>query len=227
MQDFDRSKRNTRSAGGEMIIPGGLVSEADLKDVKFFVQTEFAQRPKPRVTTTISLNGEVVDKVENVWERLPQTEEEREEIERFLKRQHHTVLEKIKHRREKSDSPSCETDVMASSEEAMIGRINRELSGTDGVIGWVYISRHGKMKAHRLSEPETNDIGKLAGPIRDLYHFLPPVADLGDLTGSVLDYPGNLKLFLPVETYLLVVKLDTKVDFKNLISKIKSATKVK
>ena len=61
-------------------MPGGLSSEAKLKDAKFCVQTEFAQRPRPRVTTTISRNGVVMKKVENAWEWLPQTEEEKDSI---------------------------------------------------------------------------------------------------------------------------------------------------
>jgi hypothetical protein len=90
-----------------MMIPAGLSSEACLGDTKLVVQTEFALRPQPRVTTTIFLKGQVVEKMEKIWEGSPQTQEENEEIEKFLKKQHLLVMEKIKeksHRAPKSFS---------------------------------------------------------------------------------------------------------------------------
>ena len=82
------------------MIPAGLSSEASLGDTRLVVQTEFAIRPQPRVTTTIFLEGQVVKKVEKIWEGSAQTEEEKGEIEKFLKRQHQQVLEKIKDKKE-------------------------------------------------------------------------------------------------------------------------------
>ena len=79
-----------------MLIPAGLSSEASLEDTRLVVQTEFALRPRPRVTTTIFFEGQVVKKVEKIWKGSPQTEEEKGEIEKFLKSQHYLVMKKIK-----------------------------------------------------------------------------------------------------------------------------------
>lgn len=84
-----------------MINPAGISSEAGSGEKKYCVQTEFAPRPKPRITTSVSLNGEVVQKVENLWEKLPQSEEDKDEIERFLKKQHQEVIKDIKERGER------------------------------------------------------------------------------------------------------------------------------
>jgi hypothetical protein len=83
-----------------MINPAGISGEASSGEKRFLVQTEFAPRPKPRITTSISLNGEVVQKVENLWEKLPQSEEDRYEIERFLKKQHFEVIKNIEEKKE-------------------------------------------------------------------------------------------------------------------------------
>jgi thymidylate kinase len=84
-----------------MMIPAGLSSEACHGDTKLVVQTEFALRPQPRVTTTVFIKGQVVEKMEKMWEKSPQTQEENEEIEKFLKRQHRQVLKIIKDKKEK------------------------------------------------------------------------------------------------------------------------------
>ena len=82
-----------------MINPAGISSEASSGEKKFCVQTEFAPRPKPRITTSVSLNGEVVQKVEKFWEKLPRSEEDKDEIERFLRKQHQEVIENIKEKK--------------------------------------------------------------------------------------------------------------------------------
>lgn len=202
-----------------MIIPGGLSSEASFKDTKFCVQTEFAQRPKPRVTTTISINGEVVEKVENVWERLPQTEEDKQEIEKFLKRQHQQVLEKIKNRRGKLASPEREKEEVASAEEDVVLKVKEELSGADGVFGWVFILQGGQMLTHPISEPVDKD---LVQRIKDFSSFLPSVTRLGEFVGGILEAPGSCMVFLPLQTHFLAIELDPKVDLKNLVQRIQS-----
>ncbi|MCK4223766.1 MAG: hypothetical protein KAX39_01215 [candidate division Zixibacteria bacterium] len=206
-----------------MIIPGGLSSEASFKDTKFCVQTEFAQRPKPRVTTTISLNGEVVEKVENIWERLPQTEEDKQEIEKFLKRQHQQVLKKIREKSEKLASPEREKEKVASAEEEdVVLKVNQELSGTEGVFGWVLLSKDDEIIAPGISQSEIKDTVDFARRVKDLSIFLPSVTRLGNFVGGILEAPGSCILFSPLQAQFLAVKLDPKVDFKNLVKRIKS-----
>ena len=205
-----------------MIIPGGLSSEASFKDTKFCVQTEFAQRPKPRVTTTISLNGEVVEKVENIWEKLPQTEEDKQEIEKFLKKQHQQVLKKIKNRSEKLASPDWEKEEVTSSEENVILKVNQELSGTDGVFGWILLSKDDEIIAPGISQSEIKDTVDFARRVKDLSIFLPSVTRLGNFVGGILEAPGSCILFSPLQAQFLAVKLDPKVDLKNLVKRIKS-----
>jgi hypothetical protein len=205
-----------------MMIPSGLSSEAKLKDAKLCVQTEFAQRPKPRVTTTISRNGVVLEKVENAWEGPPRTEQERERIERFLRRQHQGVLARIKSDNTQSAAPSAEAEKTASTGQAGMSRIDRLLSETDGVSGWTHISGDGQVTAHHLPAPETKEISDLVPPLKDLSSFLTSVTGLGDFTGGILESPGSSELWLPLGADFLVVKAGLRVSFKNLVEKIKS-----
>ena len=97
-----------------MISPAGISSEASSGEKRFCVQTEFAARPKPRITTCVSLNGEVVQKVERFWEKLPQSEEDKDEIERFLRKQHQGVIKNIKEKEEKFGSSKDEAKGLLS-----------------------------------------------------------------------------------------------------------------
>jgi len=99
--------------GGEMINPAGISNEASSGEKRFCVQTEFAARPKPRITTSVSLNGEVVQNVEKFWEKLPQSEEDKDEIERFLRKQHQEVIKNIKEKEEKFVSSKDEAKGIA------------------------------------------------------------------------------------------------------------------
>lgn len=206
-----------------MIMPGGLSSEAKLKDAKFCVQTEFAQRPRPRVTTTISRDGVVMKKVENAWEGLPQTEEEKTKIERFLRRQHQEVIAKITRGMEEPDLPPGEPDQIAPPDRTLIGRIDQELSGIDGVLGWVHVSGEDRATSHHLPPSETKRMSDLVGPLRDMSSLLASVSGLGSLVSGILESPQNSELCVPFGTHFLVVKVDFGVNLKDLAKRMRSA----
>jgi hypothetical protein len=205
-----------------MIMPGGLSSEAKLKDAKFCVQTEFAQRPKPRVTTTISRDGVVVKKVENAWEGLPQTEEEKDRIERFLRRQHQDVIARITRGMDEPDAPLGEADKIASPDQSVIGRIDQELSGIDGVLGWVHVSGEDRATSHHLPPKEIKRMSDMVGPLKDTSSLLASVSGLGSLMGCILESPQNSELCVPFGTRFLVAKVDFRVNLKDLAKRIRS-----
>ena len=203
-------------------MPGGLSSETKLKDAKLCVQTEFAQRPKPRVTTTISRDGVVVKKVENAWEGLPQTEEEKDKIERFLKRQHQDVIAKITRAMDEPDAPPGQGDKIAAPDKNLMGRIDQEVSGIDGVLGWVYVCGQDQTISHHLPRSEANRISDLVDPLRDVSSLLASLSGFGNLVGGILESPQNSELCIPVGTDFLVVKADFRVNLKDLAKRIRS-----
>jgi hypothetical protein len=207
-----------------MIIPAGLLSETRFGDTKFFVQTEFAPRPQPRVTTTISIDGAVVEKVENIWEKLPQTDEDREVIERFLKQQHQQVLKTIKEK--KGNLISFEPGRVEENayEDDIILRIREELSRTKGICGWVFLSEGARMTMHLVSEPEDKEAENLAEQINNLSLFLPSIAQLGNFKGGVLTSPKRRMIFVSLKKLLMGITLDSQVDCEKLVKKIKSLT---
>lgn len=207
-----------------MIIPAGLLSETRFGDTKFFVQTEFAQRPQPRVTTTISIDGAVVEKVENIWDKLPQTEEDRAEIETYLRKQHQQVLKTIKEKKGKliSFEPGKVEDNVY--EDDTILKIREVLSHTQGVRGWVFLTEGARMTMHLISEPDDKQAENFTEQIQILSLFLTSITPWGNFKGGVFTSPDNRMIFVPLKKHLVGVSLDPQADCGKLVKRIKSLT---
>ncbi|PWB74762.1 hypothetical protein C3F09_03480 [candidate division GN15 bacterium] len=61
-------------------------------DLQLQVQTEYAQRPAPRITTTILNAGQVVNKIERALDHEISSLDEQARVEVSLKRQHQEVI---------------------------------------------------------------------------------------------------------------------------------------
>ena len=69
-----------------------MTSLVKRENVALQVQTEYAYRPTPRITTTISREGQVVHKVERSLSRPIQSLEEQSKVEITLRRQHSEII---------------------------------------------------------------------------------------------------------------------------------------
>ncbi len=207
-----------------MFIPAGLLSETRFGDTKFFVQTEFAQRPQPRVTTTISIDGAVVEKVENIWDKLPQTEEDREKIETYLKKQHQQVLKTIKEKKGKLVSFEPGEVEENAYEDDTILRIREVLSHAQGVRGWVFFTEGARMTMHMISEPGNKDAEYFTEQIQILSSFLTSITPWGNFKGGVFTSLDSRMIFVPLKKHLVGVTLDPQADCGKLVKRIKSLT---
>jgi hypothetical protein len=72
-------------------IPVGRTSLIKRNGLDYQVQTEYAPRPKPRITTTISSNGRVLHKVDRPLEHPIGNVDEQRVAERTIQRQHDDV----------------------------------------------------------------------------------------------------------------------------------------
>jgi hypothetical protein len=205
-----------------MILPGGLASETSNQETKFCVQTEFAQRPKPRVTTTISINGEVVEKVENIWDRLPQTEEDKKEVETFLRKQHQQVLESIKNKKAESTTFGLEPNGSVDAKGSLTLKIEEELSRTPGVYGWIFLSEDNGMKAKRFSTKTKGDYSDIVRSVKHFSGMLSSDPTLGNLQGGIMEVPDSRMVFLPLPKRFLAVQVEAQTDVKKLIQSIKA-----
>ena len=74
------------------LIPNGRTSRVKKGETSLQVQTEYAYRPYPRLTTTVLNDGQVLHKIEKKLDRPIGSVEEQSEIERMIKRQHSDVV---------------------------------------------------------------------------------------------------------------------------------------
>jgi hypothetical protein len=204
-----------------MMIPSGISSEAIVKETRFCVQTEFAHRPKPRVTTTITLNGEVVEKVETNWEGTPLTEEDKRDIEQFLRKQHQKVIDKIRNKNEKQNPHSDKGEDGEPEGEDAVVKVDRELTRTEGVLGWAFMLKDGQVLSHRISDREDKERFL---EIKELSSLLSSATHMGSFTEGTLESPSHLSVFVPVQDHFLGIKLSSRVDAQKVIGKIKSLT---
>jgi hypothetical protein len=205
-----------------MIIPGGLASEASVRETKYCVQTEFAQRPKPRVTTTISINGEVVEKVENIWDNLPQTEEDRKEVETFLKKQHQQVLKNIKNKKAESVTFELKTKGSVNPQGTSTLTIEEELSRIPGIYGWILLSADNGIKASQLSTKEKGEYSDMVWSVKNFSELLSSETTLGNFQGGILEVSDSRMVFLPLRTQFLALQVESQTDVKKLIQSIKA-----
>ena len=77
-------------------IPTGRTSLVKKGSVDLQIQTEYAYRPYPRLTTTILTNGQVLHKIEKKLAKPVESFEEQSKIENRMKIQHTEVLNIIK-----------------------------------------------------------------------------------------------------------------------------------
>lgn len=74
-------------------IPAGRTTRITKGDKDFTFQTEYAARPNPRLTTSIFTRGQVVYKIENELATQIESIDQKEQVERLLRRQHAQALE--------------------------------------------------------------------------------------------------------------------------------------
>ncbi len=82
-------------------IPCGRTSLVNRNGTALQIQTEYAYRPYPRVTTSILDEGRVLHKVEKKLDKFIDSPEEQELIEEIIKRQHSQVMLIIKDQKPK------------------------------------------------------------------------------------------------------------------------------
>ncbi|MBU8932881.1 MAG: hypothetical protein KOO62_02630 [candidate division Zixibacteria bacterium] len=77
-------------------IPAGKTSSIRRGDSSLQIQTEYACRPSPRITTTVLHDGRVLHKFERKLESIIESLQEQNQIEEIIKRQHIDILSTIR-----------------------------------------------------------------------------------------------------------------------------------
>jgi hypothetical protein len=145
-------------------IPAGRTSEAKRRGVILQVQTEYASRPAPRITTTILDSGRVIHKIENRLERMIESLADQELAEKAIKVQHSDVLQIIR-----DDTTGVATsNSKASIEEACGVSTYNKLLAVQGVKQVFHLDNEGNFVSANASAVFQQTFKDVFGNIRQI-----------------------------------------------------------
>ena len=197
-------------------IPAGRTSVVKRGRAEFQLQTEYAEIPRPRVTTTIFTQGQVLHKMEKTIDRNITSIDEMHEVEDIIKAQH---LEVSKIIRERGLPAAATKKAGVSLYRTRLERIGR-LEAVERVF---LVSGDRKISGDRVTTREFKGAFK---------HIVKALPDLISVFAS-LPGPGNrreegvyevepgriLLVSTGVEIYLILVRLGT--DYEAIAPQLK------
>lgn len=204
-------------------IPAGRTSLVDKAGVPLHVQTEYAYRPYPRVTTTILDHGRVLHKVEKKLSKGIDSHEEQCQMEEVIKQQHGEIVAIIKNNQGKAvpKNEQSETQKLKIVSEAATAD---KLSAIPGVERVYQLDREGK-----FSDTEEASVFKSAYPtlfkglceMAKMFMIIPG-AEMKREQGVFEIEPDRLYFVSAGNEYFFVKaeRADFKTDFEKAIKEI-------
>ncbi len=105
-------------------IPTGRTSLVKKGSIALQVQTEYANRPSPRLTTTVLNSGQVVHKIERQLDQPISSIEEKNLMETTIRKQHSEVIKIIQASKQQTsvvpDPPKPEPEIKSVSEPPVV-----------------------------------------------------------------------------------------------------------
>jgi len=158
-------------------IPAGRTSLVNKEGASLQVQTEYAYRPYPRVTTTILDHGRVLHKVEKKLDKGIDTMEEQCRMEEVIKQQHSEILAIIKENQKKTP-PKTE---LVDTQKFEIAK--------EPTLGEKILTVPGVEKVYELDRDGAFFDSEDASSFKDLYPKL--YKGLGELVELFMILPGS------------------------------------
>ncbi len=130
------------------LIPAGRTSRIVRGSTELQIQTEYAYRPQPRLTTSIISGGQIIQKIQQDLSAPIASVEEKNKIEDLLRRQHLEVLKIIGNRDLKTDLTIRDKPTLETTSLSLIDR----LAGIEGVEKVFRINNAGEFESPNVSE---------------------------------------------------------------------------
>jgi len=127
-------------------IPAGRTSRIVSGPIEIQIQTEFALRPNPRLTTSIFSKGQVIHKVEQEVLNQITSFEDKIRVEEMLRKQHFEILQTLKD--EKKLKPFLSATIPMSGGNSLYRRI----CGIKGVERVFHIDNEGNFSSDSISK---------------------------------------------------------------------------
>lgn len=208
---------------GNQFIPAGRTSLVNKEGTSIQVQTEYAYRPYPRVTTTILDNGRVLHKVEKKLNKGIDTVEEQSQMEEVIKQQHTEILDIIKNNQRKSahKAEQSDTQKFKIAQEATLAE---KLAAIPGVEKVYHLDRDGGFfdsEEASLFKESYPKLFKGLGELVELFMVLPG-AEMKREQGVYEIERDGLYFVSAGKDYFFVktTRIDHSTDFERVIKEL-------
>lgn len=202
-----------------ILSPSGRLSKVERGGKIFQIQTEFYHRPRPKITSTVILNGKIMNKVDTPWDEKLITDEDLKKIEKALRKQHQKVAQTVENQGAEVDKTQPEDPVLMKS--------LKKLSKVEGIENLVVMDVQGDVLYRRNDLPQMNAMLKVLCPATRLAKFLTQSTRLGNFLGGQLKLKGDRIAWVYQKGQLWGASLNRKIDFDSFLEKTKQIGRAK
>ncbi len=192
--------------------PAGLTSSVTADGKKYILQTEFLAKPEPHVVTVVVYKGQVVHKVEKIFQQKLDTPDDIGDAEKLIKTTHISVARSIATRPRDFGVKPMEIQVSAEDKLRLISGISE--------VTEICANMHVEPSK---TIPKNDPISKNICLINDVVSAITQNSRLGKFKRAV-GTSGNQKFILTGsdgKTYLLGLKPD--IDISKVLSELEAA----
>ncbi len=133
-------------------IPVGRTSKIEFSSAELQIQTEYAFRPNPRITTSVISKGQVIHKIQQDLEKPISSFEEKTRAERLLQRQHAEVMRIVARKDFSLTKPADDKPLVDTESLTVVDR----LAQVNGVVKIFRVDNDGNFDSSNVSETFKN-----------------------------------------------------------------------
>jgi len=193
--------------------PAGISSNLTWKEKRIYLQTEFALRPKPRITTTVSCEGQVIHKTEELWEGGLRREEDKKKLEGLIRKQHKQVRLLVRNKGE---------EILASHMTKPLPKFWQEICKIDGIENIFAFDKEGKLLYQERENKDSERIKENVIATIQLANFLSQVSKLGTLNKSTIQTSHFKLILFQRRDNFFVVHLNEEKEAQEVIPRIEA-----
>jgi hypothetical protein len=194
------------------LTPSGRLSKVENGEKIFQIQTEFFQRPQPKIASTVILNGEIVNKIETPWEEELATDEDLKKIEKAIRKQHRQVIQIAENQKAKDDKIPPEKPPSKEPWE--------KLTEVQGIENLMVADAQGIVLFMNIDSPSRRALLKTLQPVIKLANFLSQSTRLGDFKGGQIKTEREKMAWIYQEDQLWIAFLNEYMDFDSFKDKV-------
>lgn len=184
-------------------IPAGRTSRIVRGKTELQIQTEYAYRPNPRLTTSVISNGQVIRKIQQDLTEPVGTLEEKIKVEDLLRKQHMEVLRIINDKKSSLSQTEQKKPILDNKSMTLDERLAR----IDGVYKIYRIDNDGNFESETISEKFKKIFSKVFKSMTEILEIFSVLPD-GKREQGVVEIERNRLYFVSngLECFFLLTR---------------------